>query len=139
MYPGSTPKSRVQASHPYLSRRVDLISNSLLMLRYTRVLPRASLLLRYLSTSRPTFVHTTLSTRTAASLSMSFPKSIKAIVVPKHGDVDVIELAEVPFPEQQPGEVLIKVSGLYPYYIGFGAHILTHLLGLGELRGCELH
>ncbi|EJC98614.1 NAD-binding protein [Fomitiporia mediterranea MF3/22] len=41
---------------------------------------------------------------------MSFPEKIKAIQVPKHGDVDVIELAEVPFPKQQPGEVLIKVA-----------------------------
>ena len=41
---------------------------------------------------------------------MSFPQTIKAILVPKHGDVDVIELGDVPFPEQKPNEVLIKVT-----------------------------
>ena len=39
----------------------------------------------------------------------SFPSTIKAIGCPQNGDVDVIELLELPFPQQKPGEVLIKV------------------------------
>lgn len=41
---------------------------------------------------------------------MSLPSTIKAIIVPKHGDFDVIELGELPFPEQEPHEILVKVS-----------------------------
>ena len=48
---------------------------------------------------------TSLSSRMAAS----FPKTIKAIVAPRTGGVDVIELAELPFPTQQPNEAVVKV------------------------------
>ncbi|KLO09266.1 NAD-binding protein [Schizopora paradoxa] len=41
---------------------------------------------------------------------MSFPSTIKAIVAPKHGDVDVIDIVELPFPKQQPNEILVKVK-----------------------------
>ncbi|KAL5519525.1 ZTA1 [Sanghuangporus vaninii] len=41
---------------------------------------------------------------------MSLPDKMKAIIIPKHGDVDVIELADVRLPTQQPGEVLVKVG-----------------------------
>lgn len=41
---------------------------------------------------------------------MSLPSTIKAIIVPKHGDFDVIELGELPFPKQEPNEILVKVS-----------------------------
>ena len=40
---------------------------------------------------------------------MSLPPTIKAIAVPKHGDIDVIELVELPFPQQKPGDILVKV------------------------------
>ena len=40
---------------------------------------------------------------------MSLPKTIKAIVAPRTGGVDVMELAELPFPKQQPNEVVVKV------------------------------
>ena len=43
---------------------------------------------------------------------MSLPQMMKAIQVPRHGDVDVIELAEVPLPEQKPNEILVKVWAL---------------------------
>ncbi|KAH8110683.1 NAD-binding protein [Phellopilus nigrolimitatus] len=58
---------------------------------------------------------------------MSFPPTTKAIVAPKNGDIDVLELADLPFPQQQPNEILVKVkyggvnfidtyirAGLYP-------------------------
>lgn len=35
---------------------------------------------------------------------------MKAITFQQPGDVDVIELSEVPFPEQNPGEIIIKVK-----------------------------
>ncbi|KAI5118257.1 hypothetical protein M0805_008191 [Coniferiporia weirii] len=41
---------------------------------------------------------------------MPFPATIKSIIVPKYGDVDVIELADVPFPQHKPDEVLVKVN-----------------------------
>jgi hypothetical protein len=41
---------------------------------------------------------------------MSFPKTIKAITIPRTGDVDVIEQTEQPFPEIKPGNVVIKVQ-----------------------------
>ena len=51
--------------------------------------------------------------RPASSFSkMAFPKSMKAITIAKPGEVDVLELTEVPFPEVAPGNVLIKVRGL---------------------------
>lgn len=40
---------------------------------------------------------------------MSFPATIKAVICPKNGDVDVIEIGELPFPKQAPGEILVKV------------------------------
>ena len=48
---------------------------------------------------------------------MSLPTKIKAVLVPKHGDIDVIELGEVSFPEQKPNEVLIKVSSSFKLFI----------------------
>ncbi|RPD65638.1 NAD-P-binding protein [Lentinus tigrinus ALCF2SS1-7] len=57
----------------------------------------------------------------------SFPSKIQAIGINKTGDFDVIEKLELPFPQQEPGNVLIKVhyagvnfidtyyrKGLYP-------------------------
>jgi len=35
---------------------------------------------------------------------------IKAIVAPKHGDIDVIDVVELPFPKQGPNEILVKVQ-----------------------------
>ena len=40
---------------------------------------------------------------------MSLPKTIKAAVAPKHGDVDVIEIVDLPFPKQEPNEIIVKV------------------------------
>jgi len=68
---------------------------------------------------------------------MSFPSTIKAIVAPTQGDVDVIAEVNLPFPEQKPGEILVKIryagvnfvdtyhrKGLYP------AKTLPVLLGV---------
>ncbi len=41
---------------------------------------------------------------------MTYPSTIKAIVLTGVGDFDTIRQVEVPFPEQQPGEILVKVS-----------------------------
>lgn len=56
-----------------------------------------------------------------------FPATVKAITFSKTGDVDVIEKTEQPFPQQGPGDIILKVeyagvnfidtyfrSGLYP-------------------------
>ena len=40
----------------------------------------------------------------------NFPSTIKAIGCPQQGDIDVISLLDLPFPEQKPDEVLIKVN-----------------------------
>ncbi|TDL20891.1 NAD-binding protein [Rickenella mellea] len=40
---------------------------------------------------------------------MSLPSTIKAVVAPKYGDIDVMELTTLPFPQPAPNEVLIKV------------------------------
>lgn len=54
--------------------------------------------------------------RTTATLSnMAFPETIKAIVAPQHGDIDVLELVDLPFPVQKPDEVLIKVRSISAY------------------------
>ena len=49
---------------------------------------------------------------------MSLPSTIRAIIVLKHGDFDVIELGELPFPKQASNEILIKVfpSFYFPTY-----------------------
>ena len=60
-----------------------------------RLVPRLTALSRQLSSS---------------SFRMSsFPSTIKAIVAPKHGDVDVIDIVELPFPKQAANEILVKV------------------------------
>ena len=46
---------------------------------------------------------------------MAFPEKTKAIVVPQFGDIDVIQLAELPFPTPKPNEVLVKVRMLQSY------------------------
>jgi hypothetical protein len=43
---------------------------------------------------------------------MSFPSKIQAITFAKTGGVDVIEKTEQPFPQQLPGEILVKVIPL---------------------------
>lgn len=40
---------------------------------------------------------------------MSLPSTIKALVAPQHGDVDVLDIIDLPFPKQEPGEILVKV------------------------------
>lgn len=40
---------------------------------------------------------------------MSYPSTIKAIVLTKTGDFDVISQIEVPFPTQGKDEVIVKV------------------------------
>lgn len=51
----------------------------------------------------------TVLSRQLSNFRMSFPSTIKAIVAPKHGDVDVIDIVELPFPKQGPNEILVKV------------------------------
>lgn len=67
-----------------------------------RAFPRASQLLRQFSSSAIS--------RDVVGSRMSLLSTIKAIIVPKHGDYDVIELGELPFPKQEPNEILVKVS-----------------------------
>lgn len=38
-----------------------------------------------------------------------FPATVKAITYSKTGDVDVIEKTDQPFPQQGPGDVILKV------------------------------
>ena len=42
-------------------------------------------------------------------MSAQLPSTIQAITVPKHGDFDVIELTEQPFPKQAGNEIVVKV------------------------------
>ena len=48
-------------------------------------------------------------------MSQELPKTIKAIILPDPGGIEKIELAELPFPEQKPNEVLVKVRIITPY------------------------
>jgi hypothetical protein len=41
-----------------------------------------------------------------------FPSTVKAITFSKTGDVNVIEKTEQPFPQQGPGDVILKVNSL---------------------------
>ncbi|RDX42967.1 NAD-P-binding protein [Lentinus brumalis] len=41
---------------------------------------------------------------------MSFPTTVKAIAIDKTGDIDVLEVKDLPFPKPAPGDVLIKVA-----------------------------
>ncbi|KAI0801460.1 NAD-P-binding protein [Fomes fomentarius] len=41
---------------------------------------------------------------------MSLPETVKAIAIDKTGDVDVLEVKDVPFPKPNPGNVVIKVA-----------------------------
>ena len=47
--------------------------------------------------------------RSTAYTEMSLPSKIQAVGINKTGDFDVIEKFELPFPQNQPGNVLIKV------------------------------
>lgn len=64
----------------------------------------------------------TRTTTTSKKRKMAFPKTIKAVVVPQHGDIEVIELIETPFPVQQPNEVLIKVSSFFKIILQIPFH-----------------
>ncbi len=41
---------------------------------------------------------------------MSFPSTIQAITIPKIGGLEVIEKTSLPFPQQKPDEVIVKVD-----------------------------
>ena len=99
---------------------------------------RSSLILRHLSSSRPssaTSSTNSASTANTSNLKMSLPEKMKAIIIPKHGDVDVIELAEVPAPVQNPGEVLIKASTTSSYSRAYNQTVRP----VGQLCRCELY
>ena len=40
---------------------------------------------------------------------MSFPATVSAIAINETGGFDVIEKLEVPFPQQKPNEIVLKV------------------------------
>ena len=40
---------------------------------------------------------------------MSFPATVSAIAINETGSFDVIEKLEVPFPQQKPNEIVLKV------------------------------
>ena len=40
---------------------------------------------------------------------MSFPKTVQAIAIDKQGDLDVLEKKTLPFPEQGPQDLVVKV------------------------------
>lgn len=42
-------------------------------------------------------------------LNMSYPSTVKAVAIAKTGGFEVIEDMTLPFPEQKPGDVLVKV------------------------------
>jgi hypothetical protein len=42
-------------------------------------------------------------------MSQGLPNTIKAIVAPEPGGVDKIQQVELPFPEQKPNEIVVKV------------------------------
>ena len=67
--------------------------------RYSKRLP----VLPLLSYSRR------FSCRSTAYTKMSLPSKIQAVGINKTGDFDVIEKFELPFPQNGPGNVLIKV------------------------------
>lgn len=74
---------------------------------FARAQARVSQIHRHFSSSPTPHLNTT-------NARMSYPSSIKAVGINKTGDVDVIEDLTFPFPEQKPGEVLVKVR-LGPY------------------------
>ena len=41
---------------------------------------------------------------------MSFPETVQAIGIQKTGGIEVVEKLSVPFPKQQPHEILVKVN-----------------------------
>ena len=53
-----------------------------------------------------------------------FPATVKAITFSKTGDVDVIERTEQPFPQQGPGDVLLKVYTCC-LRVGTNLHLLS--------------
>lgn len=40
---------------------------------------------------------------------MSFPSTVQAIAISKTGGVEVLEKLTVPFPKQEPGDIVVKV------------------------------
>lgn len=40
---------------------------------------------------------------------MSFPNTISAIAISKTGGLEVLERQSVPFPQQQPNQIVVKV------------------------------
>lgn len=67
---------------------------------------RISQLLRHFSSTSLRPSSTSSHTNT---FRMTYPSTIKAVGINKTGDVDVIEDLTLPFPEQKPGELLVKV------------------------------
>lgn len=55
---------------------------------------------------------------------MALPEKIKAAVVPQFGDIDVIQLGELPFPTQKPNEVLIKVCSFHVGISSYSSDVL---------------
>lgn len=67
---------------------------------------RISQLLRHFSSTSLRASSTSSHTNT---FRMTYPSTIKGVGINKTGDVDVIEDLTLPFPEQKPGELLVKV------------------------------
>ena len=44
---------------------------------------------------------------------MSLPQTVQAITFSKHGGLEVLEKTTLPFPEQKPGDVIVKVRESY--------------------------
>src|SRR5262245_60353226 len=63
---------------------------------------------------------------------------MKAIVQPKYGSADVLELRELPTPSPGPGEVLIhaRASSVHPdvWHMVSGRPMVLRLMGAGVLR-----
>ena len=48
---------------------------------------------------------------------MSHPSTVKSIIFAETGDLDVIQEVTKPFPQQLPGEVLVKVRRLFLLFL----------------------
>ena len=67
------------------------------------------------------------------------PATVKAITFSKTGDVDVIEKTDQPFPQQGPGDVILKVRATIMRPLWLAMAYLPAAVGVGRVCWCQFH
>lgn len=68
----------------------------------------------------------------------NFPSTIQAIAISKTGGIEVLERQSVPFPKQEPNQVLVKVRRT-PMYASELAHRITLQVNYGGVNTIDTY